>query len=121
MGALVTVLAIVGCQAVCPAAERTIIVPRGTKPFTVKQDAIVRFTVSGSAGSQISASLDGPAKIEAENKIVELTDSRPGVGTTTMEFEVKPSGKGKVKLDVTITPPQPGADSIIKHFVFTVD
>jgi hypothetical protein len=121
MRALVTVVAIVGCQAICPAAEQTIVVPTGSKPFTVKQDVIVRFTASGIAGSQISANLEGPAKLEAENKIVDLIDGRPNPGMIVREFEVKPSGKGKVKLDVTITPPQPGSDSIIKHFVFTVD
>jgi hypothetical protein len=121
MKPLVAVLAILSGQATGLAAERTVIVPRGSKPFSVQQDAIVRFTVSAGAGSQISATLDGPAKIEAESNVVEQFDGRPAQGAIVKEFEVKPSGKGKVKLDVTITPREPGSDSIIKHFAFTVD
>jgi hypothetical protein len=121
MISLVAALAFLAIQASDHPAERTVVVPSGTKPFNVKQDVIVRFTVSAYAGSQISAKLDGPAKIEAENTIVELYDGRPNKGAVAKEFEVKPSGKGKVKLDVTITPPQPGSDSTIKHFVFNVD
>jgi hypothetical protein len=121
MKAFVAILAILAGQAAGLASEQTIIVPRGTKPFNVKQDAIVRFTVTAATGSHISANLEGPAKIEAENNIVDLLDGRPSLGAITKEFDVKPSGKGKVKLDVTITPREPGSDSTIKHFVFTVD
>ena len=121
MKALVAVLAILSVQPTGLVAERTVIVPRGSKPFSAKQDVIVRFTVSAVAGSQISATLGGPAKIETESNIVEQSDGRPRPGAIVKEFEVKPSGKGKVTLDVTITPREPGSDSIIKHFAFTVD
>jgi hypothetical protein len=121
MKILATLLALSAFQAACLAADRTVVVPQGTKPFSVKQDVIVRLTASSIAGSQITATLEGPAKIETESNVVEIIDGRPALGRPTREFEIKPSGKGKVKCDITITPPQPGADSIVKHYVFTVE
>jgi hypothetical protein len=110
-----------GCQAASVAAERTVVVPRGSRPFDVKHDVIVRFVITAAQGSHISTHLEGPATIESENDVTELMDGRFPLGVVTKEYELKPSGKGEVKFDVTITPPQPGSDSTIKHFKFTVD
>jgi hypothetical protein len=108
------------CQATSLAAERTVAIARGSRPFNVTQDVIVRFIVTAVPGSQISTHLEGPATIDSESNIEELIDGRPAQGMVTKEYDLKPNGKGEVKLDVTITPPQPGSDSTIKHFKFTV-
>jgi hypothetical protein len=109
------------CHAASIAAERTVVVARGSKPFDVKHDVTVRFIITAAHGSQISTHLEGPATIESESDVVELSDGRPNLGLVTKEYDLKPSGKGEVKFDVTITPPQPGSDSTIKHLKFTVD
>jgi uncharacterized protein (TIGR03067 family) len=93
------------------ADERTVIVPKDDKPFSIRQDDVVRLTGKGIAGSKIEAKVDGPAKIEAINTIRELRDGRPLIGGHVKEFDLKPTGTGKVTVTITVTPPQSGAEA----------
>jgi hypothetical protein len=87
-------------------ADRNIVVPRDAKPFTVKEGDIVRLTGKGIAGSKVELKItDGKAKVSATNDVSERADGSIVIGNTIKEFEITPDAKGKVKLKITVTPP----------------
>jgi hypothetical protein len=102
---LVLTLALVVVGGVALADDRTVIVPTDNKPFTVEKDDIVRLTEKGIAGSKIEAKVEGPAKVEATSVVRELKNGRPLIGNTVKEFDLKPTGTGKVTVTITVTPP----------------
>lgn len=102
------------------AAERTVIVPTDNKPFTAGKDDVVRLTGKGIAGSKIEAKVAGPAKVAAENAVLELVGGRLLIGAQAREFEITPTGKGKVTVTITVTPPQPDAKPVETKYEFEV-
>jgi hypothetical protein len=97
----------------------TVVVPKDTKAFDVQQSETVRLSSSGIAGSSIKATVSGPAKIEHENTIREVTNGRVLIGNTTTEFDLKPTGKGKVTVKITVASPTGGGPRTTEY-EFTV-
>ena len=120
MKALVFALALAcsTCQAF--QNERTVVVPADDKPFVVEQDDFVRLTGKGIAGSRIEIKVTGPANLELTSNVRELHSGRSLIGNTTKEFDLKPSGPGKVTATITVTPPQPDAKAKVTKYEFEV-
>jgi hypothetical protein len=107
-----------GVLAVCAAVradERSVVVPRDNVPFTVAESDVVRLTGKGIAGAKIVAVVEGPAKIVAENAILERAKGKPVLGPGNREFEIKPTGSGTVSVKITSTPPAGGAPTVTKY------
>jgi hypothetical protein len=102
------------------ADERTVVIPTDNKPFTVSKDVIVRLTEKGIAGSRIEAKVDGSAKVESTNVVRQLVGGRPLLGSTVKEFDLRPTGTGKVTVTLTVTPPQPNAPARVTRIEFEV-
>lgn len=120
MKTLVLALALVGMGGASLADERAVIVPMDEKPFTVATSDLVRLAGAGIAGSKIEIKVDGPAKVEATSEIRQIMNGRPLLGGSIKEFDLKPTGSGKVTATVTVTPPQPGAKAKVAKFEFEV-
>jgi hypothetical protein len=117
---LVLALVLTGVCGVALAEERTVIVPRDDRPFTVDKDDLVRLTGKGIAGSKIEAKVDGPAKVEATATVREVANGQALLGGHVKEFDLKPTDSGKVTVTITVTPPQPGAKPIVRKYEFQV-
>jgi hypothetical protein len=121
MKTLVSTLALVGICSIAFADDRTVIVPKDDKPFTVEKDNIVRLTGIGISGSKIEIKLDGPAKVEATSVVWEFNNGTPLIGGFfTKEFELKPTDTGKVTVTITVTPRQPDAKPKEMKYEFEV-
>lgn len=101
--------------------ERSIVIPEDTTPFTVAESDIVRLTGKGIAGSVIEAKVEGPAKVIAESTITTRVKGRMPIGTGFKEFDVKSSGRGDVKVTISVKPPQPGSQAETKTYQFKVE
>jgi hypothetical protein len=98
-----------------------VVVPLDTKPFTVDPTNVVRLFGKGIAGSKLSAKVvSGKAKIASTNYIFERKGGLPVIGNTIREFNIRPTGKGKVKVSVTVTSPIPGSTPEVTDYEFTV-
>jgi hypothetical protein len=86
-----------------PAEERTIIVIEGDKVPAVKVGDTLRFTQSGPSGrSEISAAVEGGAKLISTAKVVKIVNGRPLIGALTKEFEVKAEERGKAVVTISL-------------------
>ncbi len=92
-----------GNQAEAKVSNQTVIVPEDTTPFKVQVSQQVRITGEGIAGSKLVADLDGPAKIVAENPVLTMKGGHLLIGMTKVEFVIRPTGPGKVKVKITGT------------------
>jgi hypothetical protein len=81
-----------------------IVVPEDKMPFTVEQGDVVRIPVKGIAGTQVTAKVTGEAKATV-NSVSGRKNGKPLIGPGNQEVEVKASAKGKVTVEITITPP----------------
>ena len=120
MKKLILALGLIGVWNVAMAEERTVILPRDNRPFTVTQSDIVRLIGMGISGSKIEAKVEGAAKIETTSNIKELRNGKPLIGNQVKIFDLKPTGPGKVTATITITRPQPGAPSEETKYEFQV-
>jgi hypothetical protein len=71
MKILVLALALAWFCGVALAEERTVMVPKDDKPFTVEKTDVVRLAVKGITGSKIEIKVLGPAKVEATRSLSE--------------------------------------------------
>jgi hypothetical protein len=101
--------------------ERTVVVPKDNKPFTVEKSEFVRLTGEGIAGSKIEAEVEGPAKIKTTSRLREVVGGETLIGVYKKEFDLKPTGTGKVTVTITVKPPQPDAKDKVTKYVFTVE
>ena len=115
--ALVSVLVL---ASVVRADERVVVVPEDNSPFTVDNDAVVRLTGQGIAGAKITAEVQGPAKVIAENVLRWVVKGHNKIGLGNREFEIKPTGKGTVTATITSTPPIPGQEPTVTLYQFEV-
>ena len=106
---------------VVAAAERTVVVVEDNTPFTVSDDAVVRLTGEGIAGAQITAQVQGPAKLVAENALRWAAKGHYRIGSGNKEFEIKPTGKGKVMVTITSTSPIPNQKPTVTKYQFDVE
>jgi hypothetical protein len=113
-------LALAACASAALADERTVVVPRDDKPFTVEQGDFVRLTARGIAGSRFAAHVDGPARLATASNVRELVGGRALLGNVVREFELKPTGTGKVTVTVSVTPPQPNTPPRVSKWTFEV-
>lgn len=120
MKALFVALTLVVACSLVSADERTVVVPKDEKAFSVSKDDLVRLTGKGIAGSKIEIKVEGPAKVDSTSSIRELVNGRPIIGNSVMEFDIRPTDKGKVTATITVTPPQPGAQAKITKIEFEV-
>lgn len=120
MKAFAIALALVGVCSASLAEERTVVVPMDDKPFTVAANDLVRVVGRGIAGSRIEINVDGPATVEMTSDVEQIVNGRPLVGGTMREFDLKPTGSGKVTATITTTPPQPGAKPSTLKIEFNV-
>ena len=77
------------------------VVPQDASPFTVRRQQLVRLTGGGIAGAKIVADVDGPAELVAENSILTVKNGHGLVGEEEVEFVIRPTGEGKVKVNIT--------------------
>jgi len=77
-----------------------------------------RINAGGIAGTSIEATIDGPAKMKRAN-IVTMNDGQILIGSTNVEFNIHPTGKGLVTVTVTSkSPTEPIPD--VKTYKITV-
>jgi hypothetical protein len=114
------VVSLIALASTAKAAERTIVIPEDNTAFTVSEDAIVRLTGEGIAGAKIKASIEGPAKIIAENTLRWVVKGHDKIGSGNKEFEVKPTGKGKITVTITSISPIPNQKPTIIKYEFEV-
>jgi hypothetical protein len=101
-------------------ARQVVIVTQDDTPFKVGPNETVRLTGEGIAGSKIVADVDGPAMILAENSLVIMRGGHILIGMEKVEYQIKPTGKGTVKVKITTTPPQATAQPTVKTYEFEV-
>lgn len=98
----------------------TVIVPDGTQPFTIEKSQVVRLTGEGIAGAEITAAVEGPAKITWIANVVHLVDGKAPLGTSSKEFEITPTGKGMVVVKIAVKNPT-GEEPNVTEYRFTVE
>ena len=102
--------AVAAAAALSAAAERsTVYVLDRADAVTVDEDDLVRIPVSVQAGGDVSAEVDGPAKLTEYRLGVVRADRRP-VGASSFEFYVRPTGPGAVRVTVRKTHPSLSTD-----------
>jgi hypothetical protein len=101
--ALVALAGEEGNRAEATVSDGTITVPQDTTPFKVQMNQQVRLTGEGIAGSKLVADVDGPAKIVAENPVLTVKGGHLLIGMTRVEFVIRPTGPGNVKVKITGT------------------
>lgn len=114
---LVSVLLLVS---VASAGERTVVIAEDDTPFTVSDDVIVRLTGEGIAGAKITAQVQGPAKLVAENVLRWAAKGHYRIGSGNKEFEVRPTGKGKVVVTIISASPIPNQTPTVTKYQFDV-
>ncbi len=98
-----------------------IIIPLDTTPFKMHEKEVVRLMGQGISGSKIEAKIQGPAKIEMEGAVRHMKNGHPLIGSMSTEFLIKPTGKGKVKVEIIVKPPQPNTPPHITKYEFEVE
>jgi hypothetical protein len=100
---------------------QSIVTPLDGEPFTISgKDELVRVAGTGIAGSRIEAKVTGPAEVSASHVIRWVARGKFQRGLTLKEFDIKPTGTGKVSVTVTVTPPQKDAVKKVATYQFTV-
>jgi hypothetical protein len=101
--------------------RHNVVVPQDDKAFTVDKTSIVRLTASGISGSTIEAEVvSGPAKIATVNELFPRKGGEAVLGKVTKEFDLKSRGTGKVKVKVTVTPPQKDSTPKVTTYEYEV-
>ena len=86
-----------------PTSCSAVIVPQDASPFTVASQQMVRLAGEGISGSKIVADVDGPAEVAAENSVLSTKNGHVLLGVENVEFVIRPTGHGKVKVTITST------------------
>jgi hypothetical protein len=85
----------------------------------VSEKDTVRISAKAPEGSRIKVDVAGPAKLDGTNVVTQKEGADPVAGATVKEFEIKPTGKGKVTVRVTTIARQNGGPSVLKSTVET--
>jgi hypothetical protein len=103
------------------AADNMVVVPEDNKPFKVNDGDIVRLTGKGIAGATIDVKVvEGPAKLKATNDISTRKNGHPLIGSSVKEFELLSTGKGKVKVKITVKNPT-SPNPIVTEYSYEVE
>jgi hypothetical protein len=116
----VAILVLLVLASAAQAAERTVVVPRDAAPFTVVQHNVVRLTGEAISGGNVTATVNGPARIESENIVSTVVNGHVLIGALRKEFDIRPTGKGIVKVTLTATSPIPNTQPTKTEYEFTV-
>lgn len=116
MGSVV-VLAVALAGVVQAEDEATVVVPVGDKPCVVTTKEVVRITAKGIAGSTIDVKVDGEAK-DAKTSVVDRAGGQNVIGNVVEEHDITPTGKGAIKVKVTVKPPN--GDAEVKEYEIVV-
>ena len=104
------------------ADKENVVVPQDTKAFSVDKTSLVRLTGKGIAGSTIEAEvLSGPVKIATVNTVHYRKGGKAPAGNVVKEFVLKSSGAGKVKVKITVTPPQKDSTPKVTTYEYEVE
>jgi hypothetical protein len=96
-------LALAAGPAAVGAEDRRVLVVEGDSAPNVKVGDVLRFTQSGAAGrSEISATVEGDARLVSTTDIRRFKDGRPLIGAVTREFEVKAEKAGTAVVRITV-------------------
>lgn len=98
-----------------------IVIPLDTNPFKITEKDTVRLTGRGIAGSRIEAKIEGPAKLVAQANVRTVKNGRSMIGSNVTEFDIKPTGKGQVKVQIIMKPPQPNTPESVTEYRFEVE
>jgi hypothetical protein len=101
------------------ADDPTVYTPQDGTSFPVTEKDTVRVIGKGIAGADVKITVKGPAKAE-EKSVVEIVKGKPLIGNTVKEFDLKPTGKGKVTVEISVTAPQPGSKPVVTKYEFEV-
>ncbi|VTR92612.1 Uncharacterized protein OS=Blastopirellula marina DSM 3645 GN=DSM3645_18061 PE=4 SV=1 [Gemmata massiliana] len=81
-----------------------IVIPEDKTPFGINLGDVVRIPVKAVAGTQVKARVSSSSQVAVQT-ITNRVKGKEAPGTGNHEVEVKPKGKGQIKLYVTISPP----------------
>jgi len=93
-----------------------VVIPEDHKEFRVVESALVRLEAKGVTGSKITAEIEGPAKVGAEYHIHRRKNGTTPDGFHEVGFDIKPTGKGQVKVIISIKPPKGDAKHTTYEF-----
>jgi hypothetical protein len=86
------------------AEEQNIIVAEGETLPKVKAGDLIRLSASGASGkTEITAKVEGPAKITSTAKVRKFVNGQPLIGAMTKEFMVEAEKKGTATIKISIT------------------
>ncbi len=95
------------CLAVATAKaadEQNIMIAEGNTLPKVKVGNLIRITASGPSGkTEITAKIDGPAKLVSTANVQKFTNGQPLIGALTKEFLVQADKKGTATIKISIT------------------
>jgi hypothetical protein len=118
---MILALVLAGVAATAQADERTVVIPvDATKPFTVEKTDIVRIPASTIAGGTIEVEVTGSAKIDTESVVRQKAGDSFVIGTLSKEYDLKPTGKGKVKVVVKTAGPGQAKNPTKTEYEFEV-
>jgi hypothetical protein len=103
------------------ADDKEVIVPYGYKKTEVSEKDTVRISAKAPEGSKIQVIVSGAAKLDTTSVVIQKEGAAPVAGATVKEFEIKPTGKGKVTVTVTTVARQNGGPSVLKSTVETYE
>jgi hypothetical protein len=85
------------------ADKKALIVAEGDKLPTVKVGDTLRISRSGPSGkTEITAKVEGPAKVVSTTEVREYVNGQPKIGAFTKEFVIKANSAGTAKVIVSI-------------------
>ena len=96
----------------------SVVIPEDKVPFTIQMDDTVRVPVKGIAGTTVTAKVTGAAEATVNSVSTRRKGQMP-IGPGNQEVEVKASGKGKVTVVITISPPN--GKPTTETYKFTVE
>jgi acetyl/propionyl-CoA carboxylase alpha subunit len=99
-----TVLLSLAISTASAADEENIMIADGNTLPKVKVGNLIRLTASGPSGkTEITAKLDGPAKLVSTANVQKYSNGQPLIGALTKEFLVQADKKGTATIKISIT------------------
>lgn len=102
-------------------AEVQVVEPSGSDSFKIARDEVVRIPSGGIAGAKESVTITGPAKLTRKSRVRRIVDGQPIVGSSGAEFEITPTGRGKVVVKVKVVNPTDPENPEVTEYNFQVE
>ncbi|EAQ78267.1 hypothetical protein [Blastopirellula marina] len=100
--------------------ERYVVIPADDKPFSVSETDYVRLTGEGISGSRIKMDIKGPAEVDMIYFVKKVSGDSPLLGMQVKQYDLKPTGKGKVTATITVVFPNNQSEPKTTKFEFEV-